>query len=132
MSFGNASLCDEVDKKLIVVLRDGKKFIGVMRTFDQFANIILQDTIERIYVGDKYSDKHLGVFFIRGDTVVILGEIDPDKEVKEKKLTKVSWEEINLAQQAEREKLQQMEQTKRRIMTESGLTIDSILNLDDF
>ncbi|EGG15785.1 LSM domain-containing protein [Cavenderia fasciculata] len=75
MSFSNASLCDEVDKKLIVVLRDGKKFIGVMRTFDQFANIILQDTVERIYVGNCYSDKYLGVFFIRGDNVVILGEI---------------------------------------------------------
>ncbi|GAM25320.1 hypothetical protein SAMD00019534_084950 [Acytostelium subglobosum LB1] len=129
MSF--ASLSDEVDKKLIVVLRDGKKFIGVLRTFDQFANIVLQETVERIYVGDKYGEKNLGVFFIRGDTVVILGEIDPEKEVKEKRLTKVSWEEIQQAQRVEKERKEQEELLKRKIMLDSGLTIDSILNLDE-
>ncbi|KAK5582416.1 hypothetical protein ACTFIU_004722 [Dictyostelium citrinum] len=128
----SSGLGDEVDKKLIVVLRDGRKFIGIMRTFDQFANIVLQDTIERIYVGDCYSDKNLGLFFIRGDNVVILGEIDPDKEVQEKKLKKVSWEEITKAAALEKIKKEEEEQLKRRVMTESGLTIDSILNIDDF
>ncbi|EGC30382.1 hypothetical protein DICPUDRAFT_157882 [Dictyostelium purpureum] len=129
---GNSGLGDEVDKKLIVVLRDGRKFIGMMRTFDQFANIVLQDTIERIYVGDCYSDKNLGVFFIRGDNVVILGEIDPDREVQEKKLKKVSWDEITKAAALEKQKKEEEELLKRKIMTESGLTIDSILNIDDF
>ncbi|KAN0032232.1 hypothetical protein ACTFIV_006110 [Dictyostelium citrinum] len=128
----SSGLGDEVDKKLIVVLRDGRKFIGIMRTFDQFANIVLQDTIERIYVGDCYSDKNLGLFFIRGDNVVILGEIDPEKEVQEKKLKKVSWEEITKAAALEKIKKEEEEQLKRRVMTESGLTIDSILNIDDF
>ncbi|EAL67532.1 hypothetical protein ACTFIW_006806 [Dictyostelium discoideum] len=128
----SSGLGDEVDKKLIVVLRDGRKFIGIMRTFDQFANIVLQDTIERIYVGDCYSDKNLGLFFIRGDNVVILGEIDPDKEVQEKKLKKISWDEITKAAALEKIKKEEEEQLKRRIMTESGLTIDSILNIDDF
>eukprot|EP01132_Coremiostelium_polycephalum_P003709 gene3709-4621_t len=95
-------------------------------------NIILQETIERVYVGDCYSDKYLGLFFIRGDNVVILGEIDPEKEVKEKQLTKVSWEEIQKALQLEKEKRDEEEQLKRRVMAESGLTIDSILNIDDF
>ncbi|KAF2074501.1 hypothetical protein CYY_004206 [Polysphondylium violaceum] len=132
MSFGSSSLGDEVDKKLIVVLRDGKKFIGTMRTFDQFANIVLQDTIERVYVGDCYSDKSLGVFFIRGDNVVILGEIDPDKEVQEKRLQKVSWDEIQKLYELEKQKKEEEEQLKRKIMTDSGLTIDSILNIDEF
>ncbi|KYQ99800.1 LSM domain-containing protein [Tieghemostelium lacteum] len=132
MSFGSAGLGDEVDKKLIVVLRDGRKYIGIMRTYDQFANIILQDTIERAYCGEYYSDKSLGVFFIRGDNVVILGEIDTEKESLEKKLIKVSWDEIQRMLQIEKQKREEEEQLKKRVMAESGLTFDSILNLDDF
>ncbi|KAJ2161519.1 SM-like, degradation of cytoplasmic mRNAs and positively regulates transcription initiation, partial [Coemansia sp. RSA 521] len=43
------SLVDSLDKKLLVVLRDGRKIIGVLRSYDQFANLVLQDSLERIY-----------------------------------------------------------------------------------
>ena len=33
-------------------------------------------TIERIYVGRKYGDIPRGVFIVRGENVVLLGEID--------------------------------------------------------
>jgi U6 snRNA-associated Sm-like protein LSm1 len=36
---------------------------------------VLQDTIERIYVGDAYGDIPRGIFIIRGENVVLLGEI---------------------------------------------------------
>lgn len=32
----SGSLVDCVDKKMLVVLRDGKKLIGVLRSYDQF------------------------------------------------------------------------------------------------
>lgn len=35
-------LVEELDKLLMVQLRDGKKLIGTMRSFDQFANIVLE------------------------------------------------------------------------------------------
>lgn len=35
-------LVEELDKLLMVQLRDGRKVIGVMRSFDQFANIVLE------------------------------------------------------------------------------------------
>ena len=38
------------------------------------ANLLLQDAIERIHVGQKYGDIHRGVFLIRGENVVLLGE----------------------------------------------------------
>ena len=38
------------------------------------ANLLLQDAIERIHVGKKYGDIHRGVFLIRGENVVLLGE----------------------------------------------------------
>lgn len=37
-------LVEELDKVLLVQLRDGRKLIGIMRSFDQFANIVLEGT----------------------------------------------------------------------------------------
>ncbi|GBG69912.1 hypothetical protein CBR_g4739 [Chara braunii] len=33
---GTSSLADNLDKKLLVILRDGRKLIGILRSFDQF------------------------------------------------------------------------------------------------
>ena len=38
---------------------------------------MLQDAIERIFVGDVYGDIYAGVTVIRGENVVLLGEIVP-------------------------------------------------------
>ena len=39
------------------------------------ANLVLQDTIERIHVGNMYGDITRGIFLVRGENVVLLGEI---------------------------------------------------------
>ena len=36
-----------------MLLRDGKKVIGTLRSFDQFANIVLEEAVERIVVGKQ-------------------------------------------------------------------------------
>ena len=36
---------------------------------------MLQDTIEKIHVGQQYGDIPRGIFLIRGENVVLLGEI---------------------------------------------------------
>lgn len=38
---------------------------------------MLQDAIERIFVGDIYGDIYAGIYVIRGENVVLLGEIVP-------------------------------------------------------
>lgn len=78
-----------------MVLRDGRTLIGYLRSVDQFgesdtyyailfnsynelpivANLLLQDTIERIYVEKKYGDIPRGIFLVRGENVSLLGEI---------------------------------------------------------
>ena len=69
---------------MVVLLRDGRKFFGILRSYDQFgtfsiidkiANLVLQDTIERIILPDAYSENHYGLFVIRGENVVLLGEV---------------------------------------------------------
>ena len=76
---GTASLLEELDKKLMVLLRDGRTLIGYLRSVDQFANLVLHQTIERIHVGKSYGDIPRGVFIVRGENVVLLGEVDPKK-----------------------------------------------------
>ncbi|KAB5585856.1 hypothetical protein GE09DRAFT_1210443 [Coniochaeta sp. 2T2.1] len=82
-----AQLLDLTDKKLMLVLRDGRKLIGILRSWDQFANLVLQSTVERIFVppgpGNPrglYADVPQGIFLVRGENVMLLGEIDLDKD----------------------------------------------------
>ncbi|KAL8883974.1 MAG: hypothetical protein Q9215_007880 [Flavoplaca cf. flavocitrina] len=39
------------------------------------ANLVLQDTIERIFIEDIYVDVPRGIFLVRGENVLLLGEI---------------------------------------------------------
>lgn len=39
------------------------------------ANLVLQSTVERLYVNDSYCDIQRGVFIVRGENVLLLGEI---------------------------------------------------------
>ncbi|KAL8736472.1 MAG: hypothetical protein Q9166_000264 [cf. Caloplaca sp. 2 TL-2023] len=43
-------------------------------------NLVLQDTVERIFIEDVYADVSRGIFLVRGENVLLLGEIDLDKD----------------------------------------------------
>ncbi|XP_074642596.1 U6 snRNA-associated Sm-like protein LSm1 [Tubulanus polymorphus] len=127
---GTASLIQEIDKKQMVILRDGRTLIGYLRSIDQFANLVLHRTIERIHVGDKYGDIPRGIFVVRGENVVLLGEIDIENEDK-LPLTEVSIDDILGLQQAEQESKRLDEERKKRAMTERGLTYHQDLLQED-
>ncbi|RKF63512.1 U6 snRNA-associated Sm-like protein LSm1 [Erysiphe neolycopersici] len=92
---------EDYTEKLMVALRDGRKLIGTLRSWDQFgishklqANLVLQSTVERIFVPPSsitsasetilrpglFADIPRGVFLVRGENVLLLGEIDLDKD----------------------------------------------------
>ncbi|KAG9248584.1 hypothetical protein BJ878DRAFT_4221, partial [Calycina marina] len=82
-----AQLLDMTDKKLMVALRDGRKLVGVLRSWDQFANLVFQGTVERIFIPPTspenpglFADKPRGIFIVRGENVLLLGEIDLDTD----------------------------------------------------
>ncbi|CCU77252.1 LSM1/small nuclear ribonucleoprotein [Blumeria hordei DH14] len=81
-----SQLLDLTDKKLMLALRDGRKLIGTLRSWDQFANLVLQSTVERIFVPPSgsapglFADIPRGLFLVRGENVLLLGEIDLDKD----------------------------------------------------
>ncbi|KAG6542841.1 hypothetical protein Mapa_015745 [Marchantia paleacea] len=102
-TFPATSLADNLDKKLLVILRDGRKLVGILRSFDQFANVVLERSIERIIVGELFCDLPLGLYVIRGENVVLIGELDPDKEELPSHMVRVSPADIRRAQKAERD-----------------------------
>ncbi|GLI58514.1 hypothetical protein VaNZ11_000250 [Volvox africanus] len=95
------ALAEELDQRLLIVLRDGRKVLGVLRSFDQFANLVIEGAVERIIVGDQYGDIPLGLQVIRGENVVLLGRLD-EKDAPEG-LTQVSPAAIKEAQKGEKE-----------------------------
>ncbi|THU53274.1 hypothetical protein C4D60_Mb10t12700 [Musa balbisiana] len=105
--FLSTSLASYLDKKLLVLLRDGRKLLGVLRSFDQFANVVLEGACERVIVGDLYSDIPLGLYVIRGENVVLIGELDLEREEIPAHMICVSVAEIRrvstIAQKAERD-----------------------------
>ncbi|KAG2172690.1 hypothetical protein INT43_000037 [Umbelopsis isabellina] len=138
-------------EKLLVILRDGRKLIGILRSFDQFgknkhfyadicyndikylrlystiANLVLQDTIERIHVGNCYGDIPRGIFLIRGENVVLLGEIDLERE-EYSALQQVPVEEILVAQREEQEMKQKREKMKNKVLNDRGFSVDYMEN----
>ncbi|XP_030964184.1 sm-like protein LSM1B [Quercus lobata] len=100
------SLASYLDKKAVLQLRDDRKLIGVLRSFDQFANVVMEGAYERIIVGDHYCDLQLGLYVVRGENVVLTGELDLEREELPQHMTRVSEAEITRAQKAEREVVQ--------------------------
>ncbi|EFN57444.1 hypothetical protein CHLNCDRAFT_21126 [Chlorella variabilis] len=83
-------------------LRDGRKIIGTLCSFDQFANLVLSGAKERIIVGQQYSEIPLGLHVVRGENVVLLGQLDAAREPPPG-LELVTEAAIKQAQRAERE-----------------------------
>lgn len=128
---GTASLVQDIDKRVMVVLRDGRTLIGYLRSLDQFANLLLTQTVERIHVKDKYGDIERGVFLIRGENVVLCGEVD-FKSSKFKNLTQVPQEEILTIQAEEMKEKVEKQKLLKKAFQERGVPYYSVdLNVDD-
>lgn len=65
-----------VTSTVSVVCQDGRNFVGTLKGFDQTVNIILEDTIERVYSLNGVEQVVLGLHIVRGDNVAIIGQID--------------------------------------------------------
>jgi len=125
---GTASLVEEVDKRLLVVLRDGRKLVGTLRSFDQFANVVLEDTFERIYLDDNvtFGEKKVGLFVVRGENVVLLGEMDVDKDanVNNTKLKQIPYEQAKKLYNQEQQNKEDQAKLKRKALAERGVLLD--------
>ncbi|XP_072335461.1 U6 snRNA-associated Sm-like protein LSm1 isoform X2 [Scyliorhinus torazame] len=94
-------------------------------------NLVLHRTVERIHVGRKYGDIPRGIFVVRGENVVLLGEIDLERET-DTPLQKVSIEEILEAQRVQQHEKQEAEKAKSEALKERGLSIPRTDTLDEY
>lgn len=119
-----AAIVGSVDRKIFVLLRDGRMLFGILRTFDQYANLILQHCVERIYITDenKYAECSRGVFMVRGENVVMLGEVDIDREDQPlSQMERLSFEEACAAKERKDEARFKLESKKGKSMAQHGL-----------
>lgn len=122
-----AAIVGSVDRKIFVQLRDGRMLFGVLRTFDQYANLILQHTVERIYIEgqNKYGECDRGVFMVRGENVVMLGEVDIDKEdLPLENMERIPFEEAETHKEKMDEQKYKENIAKGKKLAQFGLTTD--------
>ncbi|CAN4096508.1 unnamed protein product [Withania somnifera] len=86
----SSSLASYLDRKILILLRDGRELLGTFRSFDQYANIVLDGTSERVMVGNLYCDIPLGLYIVRGENVMLIGEQEFDEEELTPHMTRVS------------------------------------------
>ena len=132
---GASSMVEQLDRKLLVILRDGRHLVGILRTFDQYSNMVLQETSERRIlvvtseesetthqqrasdkIGNAISlppsskticyqtDIELGLFIVRGDNVVLFGEVDDEEESIDGLVRFVSLEEFQQLEEEEEQR----------------------------
>uniref|UniRef100_A0A9L0T540 Steroidogenic acute regulatory protein n=1 Tax=Equus caballus TaxID=9796 RepID=A0A9L0T540_HORSE len=95
------------------------------------ANLVLHQTVERIHVGKKYGDIPRGIFVVRGENVVLLGEIDLEKE-SDTPLQQVSIEEILEEQRVEQQTRLEAEKLKVQALKDRGLSLPRADTLDEY
>ena len=61
-------------KKVLVLTSDSRLLIGTLLSTDQTTNLVLKDTVERIF--NPYKQIELGILILRGDLVVMVGLLD--------------------------------------------------------
>lgn len=60
-----------------VITGDGRVFIGTLEGIDQTMNTVLSSTMERVFTKDAPSSTlDLGLFMIRGEMIVAIGELE--------------------------------------------------------
>ncbi|TGZ57683.1 hypothetical protein CRM22_009891 [Opisthorchis felineus] len=74
---GSASLFHDLGKKMMVYLHGGRVYFGFLRIIDQFGNVVLHQAFERIHVDKKFCDIPQGILMIRGENIILIGEVYP-------------------------------------------------------
>ncbi|OII75548.1 small nuclear ribonucleoprotein U6 [Cryptosporidium ubiquitum] len=103
-SLSSWMLCleEDLDKEIYVVLRDGRQFTGIFRSFDQYGSLCLEKSFEVFSSQDCYNEIYQGCMVFRGDNLMLCGLIDQDvksnnaKKIPLADILKIKQEEKNL------------------------------------
>ncbi|KAG5869743.1 hypothetical protein JTB14_033374 [Gonioctena quinquepunctata] len=62
-----------MDKKLCLKLNGGRQVTGILRGFDPFMNLVVDESIEECRDGSK---NNIGMVVIRGNSIVMVEALD--------------------------------------------------------
>ncbi|KAK2467544.1 hypothetical protein APHAL10511_000399 [Amanita phalloides] len=72
-----SSLQGYVDRRIFLVLQDGRTIIGKMAGYDQKSNVVISECKERVYsIDEGVEEIALGLYLIKGDMIILIGELD--------------------------------------------------------
>ncbi|KAJ4297889.1 hypothetical protein N0V90_005788 [Kalmusia sp. IMI 367209] len=130
----SSMLLDMVDKKVDVLLRDEKEYIGILRSYDQFANLVLTECSERIAArnpeatSDSPAPKWLicdvklpGLMTIRGENVTICATVDLDREDEPKGVKFAPEKEVRELALAQRNEKKEADSRKAKALKAAGI-----------
>lgn len=70
-----------LQRRVQVITGDGRVFVGVLEGIDQTMNTVLSQTVERVFSEQSASTTlELGLFMIRGELIVAVGELELDAD----------------------------------------------------
>ncbi|KAJ3109919.1 SM-like, degradation of cytoplasmic mRNAs and positively regulates transcription initiation [Phlyctochytrium bullatum] len=85
----------------------------------------MQDTVERTFVGDFYCDEYRGLFVIRGENVVLLGEVDNDKDfMVTSSFRELPPAEVHRMAKEELERKKARDRLKNKVLHNQGFSVD--------
>lgn len=132
----SAMLLDMVDKKVDVLLRDEKEYIGILRSYDQFANLVLTECFERIAArnpeaaatADPSVPKWLindvkcpGVMTIRGENVTICATVDLDREDSPRGIKFAPEDQVRALSAAQKAEKKDVDSRKAKALKQAGI-----------
>ncbi len=69
-----------LNRKVVVVSSDGRTYSGILKSFDQTMNLVIENSKEMLYdQKHQYQELTMSTFLIRGENVVLIGESIEDK-----------------------------------------------------
>ncbi|KAJ2709688.1 snRNP Sm proteins [Coemansia spiralis] len=70
-----------VDRRVSLVMSDGRVVVGKLCGLDQMTNVIVRDCQERVFSEDEGVEVvDLGLYLIRGDNIAMIGLVDEDAD----------------------------------------------------
>jgi small nuclear ribonucleoprotein (snRNP)-like protein len=79
---GHMSLIYELDSEVCVITEDGETVVGELSSYDQFGNVVLRRARGRQFTPQGIQDLTYGYAYFRAERVVLVGQVDKDKEAK--------------------------------------------------
>ncbi|KAI9331126.1 hypothetical protein DFJ73DRAFT_630816 [Zopfochytrium polystomum] len=62
-----------MDKRLFLQLNGNRKVTGILRGYDPFMNIVLEDAVEEVSATEK---TEIGMVVIRGNSVIVMEALE--------------------------------------------------------